>query len=133
MEPVVLYLSDGWRKEAEPPLLVYDTRGNDDLKRCIDEYEKGNLDTAGIASGIIEALFDKDFVGSGKHWDRDGSSCSRIDDDTGNGEYVAYKCSCSATWDWKDIYSVATSKATIRVFVNRPLIHVVGYKYYVAG
>ena len=73
------------------------------------------------------------FVGSGKHWDRDGSSCSRIDDDTGNGEYVAYKCSCSATWDWKDIYSVATSKATIRVFVNRPLIHVVGYKYNVTG
>ena len=130
---IVVYKSDGYHSgNGEAPLTVFDISRNTTLRNAVHEYERGSVSAASLCSEIIEALFDKEFVGQGKHWDRDGASVTHLASSS-NDEYVSYGSMCSATWDWKDIYAVASSKATIRVFLKKPEIHIVEYKYYVAG
>lgn len=130
---IVVYMSDGYHTgSGDPPLNVYDMSRNTALRDVVLEYERGTMNPATLCREIIEAFFDKEFVGNGKHWDRDGSSVSQLASSS-NDEYVSYASVCSATWDWKDIYAVASSKATIRVFLQKPEIHILEYKYYVAG
>ena len=93
------------------------------LSAAIDKFCSGTLSAADLASSAIEELFERDFV-DGKHWSRDG--CSRTIQPDGS-----FLCSASATWDWKDIYSVAKSTAVI--YVDPTELRITSYSYYVSG
>ena len=93
-----------------------------------------------IAHALIEYLFNRDFNDSGSHWSRDCAKCTPVAA-TGilnisiepNNVFHAFQCEASATWDWKDIYSVASSKGTININRTSKIIKVENYSYYVAG
>ena len=84
----------------------------------------------------------------GKHWDIDPASVSRLADGTTSDEeaggggggndddndvVVRFQAEKEATWDWKDIYSVASAKGRICFYRQRKEICVENYSYYVAG
>lgn len=46
---------------------------------------------------------------------------------------IKFKAEKDATWDWKDIYSVASAKGTICFFSDHHEIRVDEYSYYAAG
>jgi hypothetical protein len=88
-------------------------------------FEKGDIDQRELAKSIMEALWSRDFM-PGAHWDIESASV----------EYAiegVWDVSKSATWDWKDIYSVAKSMATIRFPIDAGEIRIENYSYYVAG
>ena len=94
------------------------------LRTAAERFREGALSGANLASAAIEAMFERDFTDDGKHWSIDGSTIT-LQQDGG------FMCSASATWDWKDIYSVAKSSATIYVDPNE--LRVSNYSYYVSG
>lgn len=101
------------------------------LDCVLHQFETNELDESNVAQCIIHSLFERDFMGTGKHWCSDGICCKKIDNDD-NSEKT-FQCSESSTWDWKDIYSVATSKATIVFSNDRLNIRVEDYSFYCAG
>jgi hypothetical protein len=115
-----------------------------------------------LAYQIIEGLFRRDFYGcnnnhsmkhTGKHWDVDcatvhclsilpvsaehGDGYTDEKDASSSGPRTTtlalFAAEQSATWDWKDIYSVAQAKGKIRFTTPGTTIHVEDYNYYVAG
>ena len=96
------------------------------LHSAFQDYEKGSLSPGVLAGRIIEALFFRDFM-DGKRWDIDSPVVEEME------AGVLYQASKEATWDWKDIYSVATAKGKVRFSLEENEIRVVDYSYYVAG
>lgn len=78
----------------------------------LNSSDNGETDARRFASYLIAASFDRDHM-EGRHWDYDPPSASPLasSDDENILRFQAEK---EATWDWKDIYSVATAKGTIK-------------------
>lgn len=93
--------------------------------------DKGEYDVKTIAYDIIEALFNRDFIGSGKHWCDDGTSCQEIKSEDPN--IHMYDISHSSIWDWKDIYACSMSSAKIIINLSEKTIHIENYKFYTSG
>ena len=93
----------------------------------IKQYEKEQVSTNFVASSIIESLFKRDFT-PGRHWEEEPAFVRAT-----NGKDLVFEVEKSATWDWKDIYSVASAKACIRFLPDQHEIQVENYSYYVAG
>ena len=100
-----------------------------------------------IAYAVIEALFQRDFR-PGKRWDIDGATVTAlpVPETETNSVFALFEVEKSATWDWKDIYSVAQAKGRIRFSsttaaatavpaspASSLTIIVEDYSYYVAG
>lgn len=96
------------------------------LFKILRNYEDGDVSQREVAKKIIEALWDRDFM-TGERWSVD-SACVREHEE--NGLYVAEK---EATWDWKDIYAVATAKGNVRFLDHLKEIRIEMYSYYCAG
>lgn len=102
------------------------------LEKMLHKYETGSVAQDAVAGCIIHTLFSRDFTGDGSHWCRDGWTCEAVERDEDTTEKL-FTCQESATWDWKDIYSVASAKARIAFSQDRREIRVEGYQYYCAG
>ena len=100
------------------------------LSSAFYSFEHGTTTEYTLAQEIIEALFGRDHM-KGRHWDYDPSWVTPESSDDEN--VVKFKAEKQATWDWKDIYSVASSKGTICFFKERREIRVEEYSYYAAG
>ena len=100
------------------------------LSSAFYSFEHGTTTEYTLAQEIIEALFDRDHM-KGRHWDYDPSWVTPESSDDEN--VVKFKAEKQATWDWKDIYSVASSKGMICFFKERREIRVEEYSYYAAG
>jgi hypothetical protein len=97
-------------------------------------YEAGTQSSQILARDIITALFARDHM-EGKHWDYDTATARRpsLAEDVNPNEGEAWYAEKEATWDWKDIYSVATAKGTVRFLPNEEKIQVEQYSFYAAG
>jgi hypothetical protein len=93
------------------------------------QFQIGKITGLDLVHSLINALFHRDHS-TGKHWDYDGSRCSKISNDESG---VTFKCESSATWDWKDIYAVASAEANIKILASNHEIHIEDYSYYCAG
>ena len=102
------------------------------LNEALYKYEMGALAEENVAGSIIHELFNRDFSGDGSHWCRDWWTCEAAER-SGESAEKRFTCQESATWDWKDIYSVASAKATIVFSPDRSEIRVEGYQFYCAG
>jgi hypothetical protein len=106
------------------------------IQRVLHEYESGLVNERKVAYELISALFYRDFM-PGKHWDIDPATIVVVDDgddgDVSDTSVVQFAAEKQATWDWKDIYSVASAKGTICFFKDSQEIRVQDYSYYVAG
>lgn len=100
------------------------------ISSAFHSFEHGTTTEYTLAQEIIEALFDRDHM-KGRHWDYDPSWVTPESSDYEN--VVKFKAEKQATWDWKDIYSVASAKGTICFFKERREIRVEEYSYYAAG
>lgn len=108
-----------------------------EVRRAVNGYESGDISSKTLAYAIIDALFYKDFM-PGEHWDIDGANIGEITavEPANDGEPVdvqVFAAEKQATWDWKDIYSIASAKATIKISRASGNIYVDDYSYYVAG
>lgn len=101
------------------------------IAEFVEKYCKGEMDEHSLAISIIETYFSREFSGTGKHWDRDGSRCSKISPE--GTEPVVFDAEETATWDWKDIYSVARASARIEISRSASEIRLWNYSYYVSG
>lgn len=104
------------------------------LGERLNKFHFGETDPPHIVDDIIEALFENDFSSTSSKWDVDSASCSLLEE----GGYqtmelpLSFECEMKATWDHKDIYSIARSHAKI-ILQSRDLIHIELYSYYVSG
>lgn len=112
-------------------LQPFDTNRYEGLTTSVNKFHAGEMNSQGVAYSIIEALFSSEFSGGGK-WDVESATCSKISSGEPADLPAEYQCSQRATWDHKDIYSVAEAKAKI-VVLSREEIHIVLYSYYVSG
>lgn len=101
------------------------------LNQWNDENVPSSYDLSEVACDVLTLLYDRDFSGSGKHWSYDGVRASAEPSD--NDDIHKFECEISHTWDWKDIYSVASGKATIFINVKARTIFVDKYYFYCAG
>eukprot|EP00978_Attheya_sp_CCMP212_P047115 scaffold421231_cov58-Attheya_sp.AAC.1 len=104
------------------------------LRPAFAAYEAGTQSSQTLARDIITALFARDHM-EGKHWDYDTATTRRpsLAEDVNPNEGEAWYAEKEATWDWKDIYSVATAKGTIRFLPNQEKVQVEQYSFYAAG
>jgi hypothetical protein len=101
-----------------------------------------------VAIAVANALWARDFR-PGKHWEIESTTAQPVVDGTslknGSSSGVGWTLHKSATWDWKDIYSVATLQGRVR-FVPPTVddddeyddtcvvtVRLEDYSYYVAG
>mmetsp|Transcript_8427 Transcript_8427/g.12920 ORF Transcript_8427/g.12920 Transcript_8427/m.12920 type:complete len:245 (-) Transcript_8427:149-883(-) len=96
------------------------------LTQVLRNYLYGSATQQQVAHAIIEALWKRDFM-PGKRWDIDGATVRQLE---GKGVYAVEK---EATWDWKDIYAVSSSKGTIRFLDDLKEIRIENYSHYCAG
>jgi hypothetical protein len=116
--------------DSDKSMKVLPTSELEGVDQKLSEYHSGEITALDVADAIICALFHRDHQNLGDHWDYDGSRC----DETFEDEISStFNCKCSATWDWKDIYSVASSKAHIRILKSKNEIYIEDYSYYCAG
>jgi hypothetical protein len=93
----------------------------------IHAFKEGKLSRYQLASKIIDDLFESDFQHSSRSkWDIDGATIVQDKDD--DSTFSVMK---EATYNRKDIYAVATTKAVIQFLADE--IRIVGHYYYVAG
>lgn len=91
------------------------------------EFKEGKLSKSKLASIIIDDLFENDFKYSTRRkWDID---CATIVQDKEND--AMFSVMKEATYNRKDIYAVASTKAVIHFLTDE--IRIVGHYYYVAG
>ncbi|KAL3930472.1 MAG: hypothetical protein SGBAC_011754 [Bacillariaceae sp.] len=100
------------------------------LSEELRSFEQGDIDARQFACRLIASMFDRDHM-AGRHWDYDPPSASSIE--CAENNVLKFKAEKEATWDWKDIYSVATAKGTISFYMETNEILVEGYSYYAAG
>lgn len=109
------------------------------VRKQINLFHTGKISARALACDVINALFERDFM-PGAHWDIGSAHAEEMDPLTDktllDGGEEGDKMECfqadkEAIWDWKDIYSVATAKATIKISSDH--VYVDEYSYYVAG
>lgn len=112
----------------------FDPSKYDGLIDQLNAFRAGEISAACIASKLMEALFASDFGSSSPKWDIDCPSCDMLSEGgfQTNELPLSFDCEKKATWDHKDIYSVARSHARITV-QSKDLIHIVNHSYYVSG
>ncbi len=130
-----------WSDKYHPDrgLQPFDAAPYDGLVAFLNRFHDGEIDASAVSYAIIEALFNSEFSHSSK-WDVDCANCSKVvtgeadaADTAGTADFpVSFQCHQRATYDHKDIYSVAEAKAKI-VVLSRSEIHVELYSYYVSG
>lgn len=125
-----------WSDKYNPVrgLQPFDPSQYDGLVAFLNKFNEGEVDALGIAYAIIEALFNSELSYNSK-WDVDGASCSKVTSEGSDPAAdfpVSCQCHQQATYNHKDIYSVAEAKAKI-VVLSRSEIHIVLYSYYVSG
>ena len=120
--------SNGYDKEERwKPVDVANLK----LTTAFNEFYQKKISSCDLVYAIIDAYFDRDHYGSGKHWSSDGSTVNMLPSDNPNIEL--FDCYASSTWDWKDIYAVAKSSAKIIFDHDQKVIKVSGYKYNCSG
>jgi len=93
----------------------------------IQAFKEGTLSKSKLAYVIIDDLFENDFkYNSRRKWDID---CATIVQDKENE--AMFSVMKEATYNRKDIYAVASTKAVIHFLTDE--IRIVGHYYYVAG
>ncbi len=131
---VNVLISDKYNPEKG--LQPFEASNYDGLIAKLNKFYDGETNSLDVSYAIIEALFDSHFSYDSK-WFVESATCeiirpkgSSLDPDI---EFpVSYRCSQQATYDRKDIYSVATAKAKI-VILSRNEIRIELFSYYVAG
>lgn len=113
---------DSKSKSLDPQLL--------NVSSELYSFEQGHMDEHTFALKLIEAMFNRDHM-RGKHWDYDPASA--VKEESEDDGFVKFLAEKEATWDWKDIYSVASAKGTISFFSERHEIRVENYSYCAAG
>jgi hypothetical protein len=101
-----------------------------DLSSDLRSFAQGHMDEQRFAGNLIEALFHRDHM-RGDHWDYDPAYATK--EESSDDGVIKFKAEKEATWDWKDIYSVASAKGTICFFSDHHEIRVDEYSYYAAG
>lgn len=96
-----------------------------------EEHPPSNEDLSTVAKDVLEVLYYQEFTGSGKHWSYDGCSCAEVA--SASPDQHVFYCEISHIWDWKDIYAVATGKATISINLKDRTIYVHDFSYYCSG
>ncbi|CAJ1936505.1 unnamed protein product [Cylindrotheca closterium] len=107
------------------------------LSAELHSFDQGEMDARRFACHLIAALFRRDHM-AGRHWDYDAPSANPItesgaEENNSNNTIQRFKVEREATWDWKDIYSVATAKGTISFNTETNEIRLEDYSYYAAG
>ena len=116
-----LDLSSRDKPEDFRPLLI--PRGSS-LETAVLDYELGTISAENLASSIITYLFDRDFLGDKTNrWDIDSATVE-------TREANVFEAVKEATYNHKDIYSVASAKAKIH-FVNHDGVRIEGKFCYV--
>mmetsp|Transcript_5862 Transcript_5862/g.16491 ORF Transcript_5862/g.16491 Transcript_5862/m.16491 type:complete len:238 (+) Transcript_5862:126-839(+) len=118
-----------------------------EIRRVVREFESETISERQLAIVVIEALFHRDFM-PGRYWDVESATVSEISDTTtrsrsrdddddgsakGEEDACAYSVEKEATWDHKDIYSVASAKGIVTISRQSRSIFIDEYSYYVAG
>jgi hypothetical protein len=113
-----------------------------EIRKAAHDFELGALTKRQLAYEIISQLFNRDFM-PGRHWDIDSATVSEmsetsqdLDDDVDFAnakDTVCFLVEKQATWDHKDIYSVASAKAIIKISHQLRIVLIDEYSYYVAG
>lgn len=101
-----------------------------DFRKQVDLYHSGKISAHALAFDVINALFERDFT-PGAHWEIGTATLDELEDGEMEGQFECFGAEKEAVWDWKDIYSVATAKATIKISSGD--IYIDEYSYYVAG
>lgn len=101
-----------------------------DVRHQINAFHSGKVSARALASDLINALFHRDFT-PGRHWDIETATVDELASLTDKEGTSILNAEKQAVWDWKDIYSVASAKATIKI--SSEDIYVDEYSYYVAG
>ena len=105
-----------------------------DIIIAINKFEAGSIRGRELAIAIIDTLFYRDFM-PGDHWDIDSATVGELDvgdQEVGAQNVQLFNAEKEATWDWKDIYSVTSAKALIKISAGSD-IFVDEYSYYTAG
>jgi hypothetical protein len=113
------------RYDKSKVLTEFDLAAVKGMRTHLEAYFADQLDERTLACKIIEALFERDFGGTSDRWDIDSA------DVAASAEPHTFELKKQATYDRKDIYAVASSKATI-VF-TKELITIHEYSHYCAG
>ncbi|KAL7532430.1 hypothetical protein ACHAWF_004134 [Thalassiosira exigua] len=119
-------------KKNGKPYAELDLPGSDLRNEQINLFHSGKISAHALAFDVITELFHRDFV-PGAHWEIGTAVLGELDPLRGTeGEQIeVFEVEKEAIWDWKDIYSVATAKATIKISTES--VEVDEYLYYVAG
>ena len=115
----------------------------EEIYKKLYDFESGLVSGRALVLVIIDTLFYRDFM-PGKHWDIDSAVVSELSNlnssnsiSNGGEDVQTFSAEKEATWDWKDIYSVASAKAIIKIISNKSSgerhVYVDEYSYYVAG
>lgn len=134
MSNVAVLISD--RYHPERGLTSFDATNYKNLVGNLNAFHKGEMGPYQIVNHIIESLFDSEFTPDRK-WDVDPSSCDLISgqlaENISEQQYpISFDCEKKATYNHKDIYSVARAHATIVVH-SKELVHIELYSFYVSG
>lgn len=112
-----------------------------DVRRQVNLFHSGKVSAHALACDVITALFDRDFA-PGAHWEVGTAIVGELDpladktlltgdEEAAEGEFECFDAEKEAVWDWKDVYSVAKARATIKICKESVLVD--DYSYYVAG
>mmetsp|Transcript_7440 Transcript_7440/g.10646 ORF Transcript_7440/g.10646 Transcript_7440/m.10646 type:complete len:624 (-) Transcript_7440:35-1906(-) len=106
------------------------------LTDIFKSFEAGTVSNEQLALAVIEATFNRDFI-PGKHWVVDSASAREpAEDEGGCSEELkgrSFVVKKQATWDHKDIYSVAAAKGELTIWEDKKEVHLKNYSYLVAG
>lgn len=93
-------------------------------------YHTGNISAHALALGVINALFERDFQ-PGAHWEISTAKLDELEDGEMGEQFECFGAEKEAVCDWKDVYSVATAEATIKISSGD--IYIDEYSYFVVG
>ncbi len=121
---------NGYSESKEPTLMNLSNLPT--LCAIVTKYDNKEITALTAAEQIIEWSFEDDFGSNhDSKWSYNGSRSDVLESTDPNVEM--FKVECSSTWDWKDIYSVASSRAVISFNSTERTILIDDYRYYVAG
>mmetsp|Transcript_24950 Transcript_24950/g.52245 ORF Transcript_24950/g.52245 Transcript_24950/m.52245 type:complete len:459 (+) Transcript_24950:121-1497(+) len=127
------------KKKGDIKPYVHLNLPHSDVRHRINAFHSGKISACALASDVITALFHRDFM-PGTHWNIDAATVDELlldpeplvnDEEDRTKKTSVVKAEKQAVWDWKDVYSVASAKATIKISSRD--IYVDDYSYYVAG
>lgn len=108
------------------------------VRKCINSFHSGKISAHALAFDVITALFDRDFT-PGPHWEHGSAKVEELDlviDKTLlNGEegekFECFGVEKEAVLDWKGVYRVAKSDATIKISSGN--LYVDEYSYFLTA